>query len=751
MTDRIDARQSVVPAWLTAALDNLFLIAAGWYLVYYYLQMTMFSWRTLRGLEQSFYLGMQILLLARLMLNGFDRKKIIPGLAMLAVCIETQRSSGYTRALVLGLMVIGFADMDYRKILRFALAVVGGMLLATVLAGLSGGIQNLVYYRNGLRSTWGTAYPTDFAALVLFLAMIAWVAWPALPDWAMLLISIVPLLVAASVTQARNSVLITVLFILVVAYHWWENARLARRRRRPFAAKRWADRCMLWAFPFSACLSFLPVWLYALEPNGGMAGVNIAIFSDRLRLSLNALQTYPVTPFGMAINMHGGMGGTVIPKSMEYNFVDSSYIHYLLCYGWVTMLVIAVVWMWMTHRALRGGNRRMGMVMALIALHSVMEHHFCVVYYNLFLAMPLASIALGKAGSRRRSPAREDRVRYAAYGALTLILGAVGIPLLTWILSELRTLFDLPEGIAPAQGVTVLVAGLIIAAVIAMVRLLHCFLMNRANKLRPALQLGVCVLIGLVLVLQGNQRIDRAAADEACRQVVEADAPALSLISDVKIYSDTLPEIYRRRYPNIGRTVWGGEDLARIPGGTFLMDNDSEQRVLILSGFRYAEISPDHAIYTANDRVAEALTAGGYTVTDYYSTASEFDLVDYATKNALDMDDLGMLLDGPDDSLTAGPTVEAFSGNYVAEYALSLPEDALAAEGELCRLTIESPMTGMIAGTVVTADQFDPEGRAQITLPFVLYGDTADIRFQAVMFQEKRMRVEGIRYRRVGP
>ena len=28
--------------------------------------------------------------------------------------------------------------------------------------------------------------------------------------------------------------------------------------------------------------------------------------------------------FGMAINMHGGMGGTVIPKSMEYNFVDSS-------------------------------------------------------------------------------------------------------------------------------------------------------------------------------------------------------------------------------------------------------------------------------------------------------------------------------------------------------------------------------------------------------------------------------------------
>ena len=593
-------------------IDNLFLALSAVYLIICMKGMTMFKLVLPAWFQKDLMLAMELTVLAKLILRRRRNPDIWLGLILVFAYSMTYLSMESVRMLFCGILVMGYEGIDHRRILKTYLAAVGGMLLATVVAGLAGGIPNLVYIREGLRSCWGTAYPTDFSALVLFLAMAMWIAWPKLPDWAMLLFGLIPVALALFVTASRNSLICGALFELMIGYRWFESSVIERLgNKKKDRILRAVNALLMVALPLCVAAFFLLVFLYARNPEA-MGRVDI-LMSERLKLTVEGLKKYGVTAFGTKIDMDGGRGGSVFPKG-PFFFLDCSYAKMLISFGWVTTLAVLGMWEWMLRKAICAGNRRMALVMAVIAVHSVMEHHFTDVFHNILVVMPLAVLSI-----RDKEESREARQKRAvAFGAVFALLVALGVLCLPRLMSALRTIYGAKgwQGGGVNAYPVLLLNFALVAAVIAgawaAYRLLLGALQRRRLERVAACILALCLAVGVGMGAWGGRVIARAATDNA--DMVAADGDALSRLSEFKVCADVLPEIYCQRYDNVRRTVLGGDELARLRGATVLMDNRPEHRLFLNMGYKYAQISDAHGLYVQQPEVIQALQAGGYRV-----------------------------------------------------------------------------------------------------------------------------------------
>lgn len=722
-------------------LENLFLMLTALYLAYAMRGMTMFKPVIPDRFSPDFMLAMELVALALLILRRHEHREIWLGLALVGAYAMSYRTLERDTVLFTAILVMGLEGVDYRRIIRTYFVAVGGVLVATIMAGMAGGIDNLVYIRDGLRSCWGTAYPTDFSTAVLFLAMGMWIAWPELPDWAMLIFGLIPLALAVFITASRNSMLCGVLFEMAVCYRWLERGALKRIDGKG-KLRRVVDALLTLALPLCAGAFYLLVFLYARHPQA-MQGID-DMMSWRLSLSASNIQQYGIKPFGTYIPMKGGLGGTVFPKG-EIVFIDSSYINILLRYGWVTMLAVFAAWIVTALKAIRGGNRRMALVMAVVAFHSIMEHHFMDAFDNILLVMPLASLQVNPEKARNES-ARARRIAFGVVMAAMLAMGALFMP---GIMSRLRTVFGARGwqggGVNawPVLCVNLTLVAMVAGTAWAVYRLAQDALARRRAERIALGVLAVCLALGIGVGVWGNRVIDQAARDNAA--LVDADTDALKCLADCDVYVDVMPEVYRRQFDNVKQTVIGGDELARLPGSTLLMENRPEHRLFLDRGYKYVQISDAHALYVADPKAQAALEAGGFALSGIYNTVDDVDLEALAELNGLKLGPEGLAL-GTKQTLTKGPNVDLFNGHYVVEYSLLLPEATVDAEGEICVLRARSRYLGVLSRTVVTRDQFDAEGRATVLLPLDLVGDTIDIRFQAIPKKKWQVIVQGIRY-----
>jgi hypothetical protein len=413
------------------------------------------------------------------------------------------------------------------------------------------------------------------------------------------------------------------------------------------------------------------------------------------------------------------------------------------------MLAMFSVWEWILHKALRCGNRRMALVMAVIAVHSIMEQHFLHPFDNILLIMPLATLQVPPLEVLHE---RERKQRYAAFAVVAAALLVSGVLFLPWLISSLRTIYGAKgwqggyENAWPVLGLNLCIVALCAAGAWALYRLLLAALSRQKGaRIRvAACVLTFCLALGIGMGVWGDRVIVQAT--EANAAMVDADAGVLNCLSECDIYSDVMPEVYRRRFPNVRRAVLGGDDLARLDNAVVLMENQPEHRVFITHGFKYLPVSDAHALYVSDPKALEALEAGGFVASDYYSSFTEVDLESLAQKNKLEWVDGGLLLNGSKKSLTKGPNDDLFAGNYIVEYNLFLPEGAKEAKGEICVLSVANSTIGELTRIAVSRDQFDSEGRATVNVPLTLVSDTINVRFQVIAGKNRKVGVAGIRY-----
>ena len=116
---------------------------------------------------------------------------------------------------------------------------------------------------------------------------------------------------------------------------------------------------------------------------------------NRLENANRVMGVTGITPFGRYYENYWVAGNT-FKDTGNYEFLDSSYARVLLMYGWVAFILILGLMIWSQYRLLQKKQTFQMYIVAVLALHFMMEHHILEPAYNIFLLLPFADLDMMK-------------------------------------------------------------------------------------------------------------------------------------------------------------------------------------------------------------------------------------------------------------------------------------------------------------------------------------------------------------------
>lgn len=519
----------------------------------------------------------------------------------------------------LGIFFLGCTGIDYRKILKAYVVTMGLCITFTIFATLTGATNHLVFWDEGeIRDSFGVCYPTDFSSYLFFLLLFFWIAWEKLPLWINALFGAGVLYVVNVLARSDTSTICCLVFLLILgmmAFGGW----LAQRKPECLKYKWVVDLPLKLAFPFFASLMFLLIWGYS---RGSIIAEKInAMVTGRIYLACRAIEKYGLSLGGVSIRQAGN-GFTTFPVS-DYEFVDSSYPLILLTRGVLFFLLILFIYVRMTSNAIKNKDYRLAFGLAVIALHSLAEHHFLEIHYNILLILPCALYA------EQASEADAIDVRGFVGGRaflkrnkkLIAVVGMIGAAFLTsplWV-SFVRTVVGWRRLIMDGSELGFAFAGYALMAFLVSFAIASVFSKGTKRKLC----LGgsgvalLCIVVCSLLVL-GRASIDVGNA-------YQDDLPILSKLDQAavgKLHSAEYAWIYRKKLKKMEFTLMTGEDLGRKKNKTLIVPRGTEYYILFHKGYQYAAISDKEAVYTNDPGVLECLKKEGILVHDFYDELS---------------------------------------------------------------------------------------------------------------------------------
>lgn len=668
-------------------------------------------------------------------------------------------STGYDFLLDIALLTAGAVGISHRKILKAGFWTVLYVLLLAMLGSFAGCIPDLIYHQTGasFRHSFGIVYSTDFAAHVMFLVLAGWVLYggTCAPLFACCALGL------AAYTyyycQAKCSAIILVLCALSAMYVSLME-RYSGKSRPLYRLSKGVDAMLTWVMPVCAVLIIGLTYLYDYNV-AWKENLNLFL-SHRLRLGKRAMDNYGIKWFGTAFDQLGYGGTTVWPSAYAYNFVDSSYVLILLRYGAASLLMLCARYIWMERKALRNGCRRLAFAAALVAVHSVIEHHLPEICYNLFLLLPFADCVQDAKTEQVRASKHFRIIIYAvaltAGGALALVLPGT-VTYLKTIVGLLQ--WDAPENMLKFIGVVAV--GL--SAVCLILRILTRIIINAAgNKAggrvlftpKQLLALGVAFTLLLTEFLYFERTIGQGRQEYA--HVLAADSSVIGEITASKettdgLYIDVLPELYMREFDGIRHMVISAEGLAPRAGTTLITADEGELHTLIEAGYAYGTLPSGNAVYTNSGSAKKILEREGIALTGYYSKVKKVDLAKTALLNNLTLTERNTLrLDGYEKSLWHGLGVTVYSGTLRVEYRLRLMDCAIS-EGAVATIRISSDWGATVWNQMdIAMEDFDENKECSYVIDTNLAIDCSNMEFLLIVPDGVQMEIEEINYGKVG-
>lgn len=687
-------------------------------------------------------------------------------LASIVPCVLITSGVGYVFFVYLPFAAFCLYGTKPERVMKAFAATIGTMLAVTILCALSGAVRNLVYLSQGnqgdVRGSYGISYPTNLASYFVYLALFVWCARRRRGRASTLLFFCLALLLAYGsylYPKSRTGVTCFLLMAVLVLYERLNETVLLRYKGTVWISKA-ADGLMIGAYPIFTLLTAGLTWLYS---RNGTLGYRLnALFSDRLRMMLLSFRKYGIQAFG-AVTPQSGWGGGLI-KASEYEFLDSSYALLPIRYGWVIALVVAVIWVWMTWKAVRSGRRRLALAMTVIAFHSFSEHHLIDPHYNILMLMPLCLTDNRRdpGGEPDTEPKPEGRKRTLAGWIAGTAVIAVFLLLLPGILSRARTLFALKGWTGGENSLYALLSWLACiggtaAAWFALRRLLAELLERKRVCVRALAVLAALVCVTAAGARWADRRIAyslprykaQAAADKAAVELLTASA-------EQPVYAGQLEEIYKRNFSGISGRIFTPEEMCRNARGSILLEHGNEGYQLIHSGALYTELSPYTGLFTYDDAVVRKMREAGYRFHGYYSAEREEDLSSFLELNDLSLTEDGSLLlrEGLSHSLVHGAYLQQFKGNYTVTFQLRLEDPGLRQKDpqrEVCLLQAAALFgEDKRARQTVRAKDFDKDGCLTASLNYSV-GNTYGVEHQVFCQSEAGILVDRIAWRQNEP
>ena len=362
-----------------------------------------YSWTTMAHIPWPpfFYFCVQIgiglaVLFRYMVMRPADIKKILFVFLIIGSFVIARRYSGADALLETGLLIAGANDIDYRKILKVYLIVEIPMTICAMIAGYTGVITNLVYHRGEqVRMSFGFVYPTDFAAGIIFMVT-AWVVLRQVRcTWIEIGLMIISAILFEKYCDVRNSEIVMMILIICVVYLKIRNKLAAKKGKEYTPSLLLKILCLV--APYGLAGFMILVSRFYRPDIEWMAKLN-TLFSTRLSLGKEVFDRYDIQIWGQDIPMRGNGGSTEVVA--DYFFIDSSYVNILMRLGLVAFILVMLIISIIMIKNLN--HPYMLMAMAIVCIHSVMEHHMFEVYYDVFLMLPLAKFDVKDIGKRQR-------------------------------------------------------------------------------------------------------------------------------------------------------------------------------------------------------------------------------------------------------------------------------------------------------------------------------------------------------------
>ena len=742
---------------LPTVADGMMMLLASIYILYQITKMTTFFLPYPSSFEKVCFAALLAAAVFRMVEHRlWKNRDFFPAIFMAAVYIMVYSVCHFSFFLFLAVLTLGFLDIDAGCVLKIFTVVLGFSLLVTFLSALGGAIENFVYMKDGrIRSSLGICYPTDMASAMLFFTLMTWTAWKSLPVWSGILMVLWAVWFSHYVAMSETSTICGILMTGMIFLMFMEET-FPRFRIGPDVLKRLFRYLVIFSFPLLACLMFFLMLCYAK----GIGAANIAnnILSSRLLHAVNAFREYGLKPFGTPFDQIGNGFSTFAQRG--YNFVDSTYPLILIRYGWVLFLAVCIFWPSAVRKSLSGGDRRVCLAMVLIAFHSFSEHHFIETNFNPLMVLLFAHFGFRKDVSPVAGLNREKNYPGGAefkfpFTAFVFALASFLLVLfcLPGLLSRMRTVVEIMGWVGGGRnGLYVIAAltGVILLSGTA-VFCLYKLASGTGVRRRKAFA-GTAVVCG-ILMGAGLWKCDMLIRHVTVRyqDLLDEDRMALERIlpnADGAVYSDLIPEMYRKQYPGIRASFWKGDDVARLYNATVIMDRQYDSACLINSGFLFAPISEAHAVYTNDEKLISRLQAQGIHFTGYYNVEKKVDLKWMSDRNQLKLAQDGIILSGPKHSMIYGPYYSLYSGRYTVKYRLNISEEEKSREGNIGRLRVSAYYgQEIMKEQTISAKLFDEQGIADIEIPFRC-GNVRGVEFLAFLEDGHELTIEEISYGR---
>ena len=239
-------------------------------------------------------------------------------------------------------LIIGAKGIQFRKLvkLHFVLSlsfclfnIIGYELGMTSTPNVIDPERESLFGEDVVRMDFGYGWATDFANHVFYILLDFWILVKGkLKWWGYLLFLYMPFFLVVYTDSRLASACILLLLISSLCL-WWKEKKDNQIGRK-------MKLCMILSVPFFAVLSIWATFSY--DPSNLYWIASDILLSGRLGLGYDAISEFGISWLGQPVEMHGAIDAGGL---MEYNFVDSSYVQFLIRYGIVFISFLVLLFM----------------------------------------------------------------------------------------------------------------------------------------------------------------------------------------------------------------------------------------------------------------------------------------------------------------------------------------------------------------------------------------------------------------------
>ncbi len=385
-------KRNPVIAWLESFYldpkngERLFLSVFLVHVIFMCLQTTMFIFPGIVFRVEK-YLALFLIVLKIIVFDKYNGKMLLFGAVLIVDAFLVIGFSTYHNVLVFGIVLLGCKGVDFVKLLKTYVTGVVVVLLTAFVASRLDIIEDLVYIRDYVveRNSFGTIYPTDFAAHIFFLLCAYYYLIKDSIQKRHLFAGIfVSTLVYIFCDTRLDS--ITMLFLVIgislirlnKTFTWDKDFSLSKFKG--FVSS---------AIPYIPVIGFLFMHFmsYFFQPNITFFRLFDKLLSGRLKFGSKALEDYGLTLFGQTVPMNGN-GGSLVFLGNNYFFIDCSYLLVYLRYGIIFLFLVFLIHYWCCKKY--QGDLYFLVILTVIVVNCVVAHHMIDLAYNPFYLALLA-------------------------------------------------------------------------------------------------------------------------------------------------------------------------------------------------------------------------------------------------------------------------------------------------------------------------------------------------------------------------